>query len=135
MVLRIPIAVSAALLSLMCGPAFAAETDGTRWLISAIDAQPPIGEPEIVFLDDGGISGSTGCNRFNVSAVVESGTLRIEGPIATTRMACPGAGLTDQEDRILEALQGELLIRFDPFASALELSNDDITIRLTKPKD
>lgn len=101
--------------------------DGTpgpgQWRITMIDGKPAIGETEFLFSPDGAISGSTGCNQFQGIAALEDGMLVIDRPLATTRMACPGEGVTEQEDRILSALEGRLNVIFDPFSGVLELAN------------
>jgi heat shock protein HslJ len=114
----------------------AAETTGTGeaavWRFGAVNGEPTVGETAITFGRDGSVSGSTGCNRFTGRGVMDGATLVIEGPLATTRMACPGEALTTQEDRILAALQGELSATYDPFSQTLQLVNTSagITLRL-----
>jgi heat shock protein HslJ len=116
----------------------AAETAGSgspsMWRFGAVDGEPAIGDTEITFGPDGSISGTTGCNRFNGRGEMVEGALVIAGPLATTRMACPGEAITMQEDRILAALQGRLSIGFDPFSQSLQLVNEDagITLRLDR---
>lgn len=114
----------------------AAETAGSGvplvWRFGVVNGEPTVGETEITFGRDGSISGSTGCNRFNGRGVMDGETLVIEGPLATTRMACPGEALTMQEDRILAALQGTLNVTFDPFSRALQLVSESagVTLRI-----
>jgi heat shock protein HslJ len=56
------------------------------------------------FGEDGSLSGSGGCNTYNGNWTLTGETLAI-GPLATTRMACEEAILT-QETQFLAALQG-----------------------------
>lgn len=71
------------------------------------------------------ISGNTGCNNFNAAVQTENNKLRIPGPIATTRMACEGAGeqlflqalanangYTLDGDKLLLVQDGKMLLRF-----------------------
>jgi len=106
----------------------------TSWRFGTVDGDPAVGETEISFGADGSISGTTGCNRFNGRGAMDDGALVIDGPLATTRMACPGEAMTMQEDRILAALQGRLSIAFDPFSQSLQLVNEDagVTLRLDR---
>ncbi|MCP5419911.1 MAG: META domain-containing protein [Gammaproteobacteria bacterium] len=56
----------------------------------------------IRFEEDGRVTGDTGCNPFNGSAVVKENTLKI-GPLATTRRACKPA-ILKHEIRFLDAI-------------------------------
>jgi heat shock protein HslJ len=51
----------------------------------------------------GQVSGSSGCNRFHGAFTVKGNALTIH-PLATTRMACEGAIMV-QEQEFLSALQ------------------------------
>lgn len=57
-----------------------------------------------VFAEDGALSGNAGCNAYNGDYKLEGETLAI-GPLATTRKACEGSVMT-QEEQFLAALQG-----------------------------
>ena len=91
------------------------------WRIDTVDGQPALGAAQLSFRPDGRLAGSTGCNRFIGSARLDGGALVIDGPLATTRMACPEGRLGAQEDAVLAALQGRVLVAFDPFTGRLEL--------------
>ncbi|TCL10257.1 putative lipoprotein [Shimia isoporae] len=58
--------------------------------------------PELVFAEDGKISGTSGCNRFNGTVEVDGEAMTF-GPLASTRMACPGP-LDAQEAAFFAAL-------------------------------
>ncbi len=75
------------------------------YLVVAIDGDEVQGDrvPEIVFGADGRVSGSSGCNRFNGSVTVDGKALSF-GPLASTRMACPGP-LDAQERAFFGALE------------------------------
>lgn len=57
-----------------------------------------------VFLRDGTIEGSAGCNVFS-GPYTAIGTSMTIGPLATTRMACSSPALDTQEQQFLTALQ------------------------------
>jgi hypothetical protein len=100
------------------------------WRIATVDGRPALGDAEIVFGADGGLSGSTGCNRFTGSGRIEGGALRVDAPLATTRMACPGEGLSAQEDAVLGVLRGTVLLAFDPFSGRLDLIGGETALGL-----
>ena len=54
---------------------------------------------------DGALSGSSGCNRYTGTYKREGERLTI-GPLASTRKACPGQDVMQQEQQFLAALQG-----------------------------
>lgn len=102
------------------------------WRLLTLNGQPAVGDAEFLFASDGSISGSTGCNRFHAQGVMDGKVLVVDGPVAMTKMACPGDAVTAQEDRITGALQGRIELAFDPFSRELELINQasDVTLRL-----
>ena len=66
---------------------------GTSWVLTEINrAAPPAGigegEASIRFLQDGRVSGFTGCNRFNGPYTLDGRFVHF-GVLVTTRMACP----------------------------------------------
>jgi len=85
------------------------EEPGFAWRLVSIDEKKALGSGEIVFMPDGSIFGSTGCNRFNGSVLPGGDKIRFQTPLATTRMACPG-DLGRQEVAFLNALSGEVRI-------------------------
>lgn len=84
-------------------PASTLDLEGTAWRLVTLDAVPASGpSATLEFGANGTVSGSTGCNRFSGTYVLEGDDLTI-GPLAVTRRAClPPNG--EQERRILEAL-------------------------------
>lgn len=99
------------------------------WRIVAVDGGAVSGGPEIRFSPDGGLTGGTGCNRFQARARMAAGQLVIDGPVAVTRMACPGM-LDAQERSILGVLEDRIDIGFDPLTGTLRLSNRGVTLDL-----
>ncbi len=65
---------------------------GSDWVVVKMDGHAVRGTrvPALTFGRDGRVSGTSGCNRFSGSYSESGGRLEF-GPLATTRMACPGA--------------------------------------------
>jgi heat shock protein HslJ len=82
------------------------ELPGTSWTLVDLDGEEPVGEmpPSITFTDDGGITGSTGCNTFNGEVTIDGSELAF-GPLATTRMACVDPAASEQEQAFLLAME------------------------------
>ena len=76
----------------------------SRWVAREIAGVPVAGDGRITlaFEADGSVSGSGGCNRYVGQATLQGEQL-IFAPLATTRMACPGAQM-EQETRYLKLL-------------------------------
>jgi heat shock protein HslJ len=64
------------------------------------------------FSADGKASGSAGCNRYHATYQQERSKLQF-GTAATTRMACAGPELMDQEQNFLKALESVASARFE----------------------
>lgn len=115
----------------------AAQTDltGSTWLAEDILGAGVVDRVQSTLqpLPEGRIAGSGGCNRFTGKGVIASGKVEI-GLLATTRMACPPAVMT-QEDKYLKALAAskryeigpEGLMRFFDEAGA-------VTVRFSRMK-
>jgi heat shock protein HslJ len=56
------------------------------------------------FDEDGGLSGSAGCNRYRTDYRVENGSMWIDAPASTRRMCAEPDGVMEQERRYLEVL-------------------------------
>jgi heat shock protein HslJ len=78
---------------------------GTRWLLD-VGALGGAGSEDVTsdlaFDEDGGVSGSDGCNRFSGPYEADGSALRL-GPLASTQMACAGAA-QKVADRVSAAL-------------------------------
>lgn len=105
-----------------------ADLAGVEWRLERFDRTEPLPvDIEITLIFDGyGIAGTSACNRYNGSVIAENtpGALRVDGPIATTRMACPPPD-GDIEKRYLAALQGITRYSFVAGRLALSWGNDD----------
>lgn len=118
-------------------PAAAAETTAPRpWRIVEVGGFPTEGEPEIGFRAEGGFYGSTGCNQFQGQAILEGHRLVVQGPMATTRMACPGGRLDAQERDVLAILESGPRIEFDPFGDEMIVigAGDRASMRLERAR-
>ena len=102
---------------------------GTAWSIVEIDGAAVSGEAYHLRFGEGRISGQAGCNRFSGS-YSESESVLTAGPIAATRMACPGPRM-DHERRVLELLSGPVRIEY-PDGDTLQLAGSGGTIRLRR---
>lgn len=75
---------------------------GSEWRLTRLGDQTIEAEAMIAFGSDGMASGHSGCNRFSGSFTEDRETITI-GPLASTRMACPGELMTLETD-YLQAL-------------------------------
>jgi len=76
----------------------------SSWLVVEMNGEIVQGAevPHIRFGQDGQVSGGSGCNRFSGSYIETGGKLEF-GPLATTRMACPGE-MDKQEKEFFQAM-------------------------------
>jgi heat shock protein HslJ len=79
---------------------------GTPWRLEDLDRKGIIDRSRITLVlgADGRLAGHAGCNRYFGSYTLESGTLRIDERIGSTRMACAAESLMYQEQRFFELL-------------------------------
>ena len=80
------------------------ELTDTGWWVEDIDGKGVIdmSHTTVQFLEQGGVAGDTGCNRYRGSAEI-SGTSIGFGPMAGTRKAC-APSLMDQEMKFYQAV-------------------------------
>ncbi len=101
------------------------------WKVSQLGAQAVEG-PTLQFANDGGASGSTGCNRFSTTATSDGRGGLSFAPTAVTKMACLDGDRMKIESEFLDALsktaghrhdggrlqlldaEGRVLIELDP---------------------
>ena len=77
-------------------------------------------EINLNFGADGQVSGNSGCNTYSGGYQASGNALKV-GPLASTMMACESpAGVMDQEQQYLAALQN---------AATYEIAGDTLTIR------
>ena len=85
----------------------AADLAGTSWTLVSVGGAPVVEGgvgARLAFDTAGSVSGSTGCNSVSGMYALDGTSLTI-GPLATTRMACEDALMT-QEAAVLDALAG-----------------------------
>ncbi len=88
-----------------------AELAGTSWTFVSIGGVAVARDrPTSLAFEDAKLSGSAGCNRFSGSYDSKGGTLTA-GPLMATEMACPGAGMT-QENAFFALMQGPVRLSF-----------------------
>ncbi|HWV61238.1 MAG TPA: META domain-containing protein [Sphingopyxis sp.] len=87
------------------------ELAGTNWTFVSIGGVPVAADrPTTLAFEADRLSGSAGCNRFSGSYSVADGTLTAE-PLMATKMACPGAGMT-QESAFFALMRGPVSLTF-----------------------
>lgn len=105
---------------------------GTRWVLTGlVEGDGPdaavssvAADAELELDEDGSLAGSTGCNRLMGGFSLDGDALVLEGPIATTRMACTDEMASSQERHVLEVLEaGPLTVRLS--GEQLELIAQD----------
>ncbi len=108
--LLLPVIVSAAaLLALAC----ASEEQplaGTSWTLLSVGGSPAIGDVEVEFSEESGISGWTGCNSYDGKYSASGSSFTIE-ELGWTEAGCPSRELSMQE-----SLYIELLVEAEGFA-------------------
>lgn len=105
------------------------------WRIVRLNDAAAVEGAQVRFDAEGAFSGTTGCNNFQGRARFEENALLIDGPVATTRMACPGDALTFQDDAIVGVFGGRVAVAFDPLSGILGLSNGDMSLELVPLAD
>lgn len=70
---------------------------GSNWTFVSIGGAPVAADrPTSLRFEGNRLSGSAGCNHFSGSYTAVGGTLTA-GPLMATEMACPGAGMTQEQ--------------------------------------
>ena len=128
----LPVIVGAvALLALACSSG-GQPLAGTSWTLLSVGDSPAIGDVEVEFSEDSGISGWTGCNSYDgkYSASGSSFTIDTIEELSWTEAGCPSHELFIQESRYTD-----LLVDAAGFAvsgSQLTITSSDYqTIRFT----
>lgn len=85
--------------------------NNTTWSIVMINQLPVLeAVPTEVRFAGGNVNGTAGCNRFHGNYTADVAAMII-GPIASTRMMCPGKKMA-QEGQFLSLFSGKLNIRY-----------------------
>ena len=108
---------------------------GTAWHLievvwSEVPGDTPLEKAELNFSTEGGLTGSTGCNRLNGSYTRKDNSL-LFGPIMTTRRACPDSlgALEMAVEAGLSKVNG-----FDISGGVLHLLQDGVPLLRYKPQ-
>lgn len=108
------------LFAAFAAPALAQTSGATGWTLISVDGRAAEEGGRIAFSADGAIFGTTGCNRFQGTAVSAPGLVTFKAPFAVTRMACIGE-MAGQEEKVLEALKGSAAVAYDPVTDRMQL--------------
>lgn len=87
-----------------------ATLEGVAWEVTCFNngrqgvVSPVLGTALTLSFRDGAVVGHSGCNTYRAGYTRDGSRLTI-GPAAATRKACAGAGVMDQEQQFLAALQ------------------------------
>ena len=112
--LSLPIVV---VLALACAPDEQPLT-GTSWMLLSVGGSPAIGNVEVEFSEESGISGWTGCNSYDGRYSASGSSFTIE-ELSWTEAGCPSHELFMQE-----SLYTDLLVDAEGFA----ISGSQLTI-------
>lgn len=112
--------------SQVTGTVSIADLEGSEWVLTQLAwTEPAPTEPEITLvLEDGRISGSSGCNRYFAAVEEPEPTSLTLGAIGTTRMACP-TEVMELEARYLTALKDVVAYGFLAGKLVLRYREDD----------
>ncbi|MBK8462154.1 MAG: META domain-containing protein [Nigerium sp.] len=109
---------------------------GTSWVVTGLRSGDAVTSPiagtdlTVAFGEDGGVSGSSGCNRFTGTYTVTDGLLRV-GPLVSTMMACDTpTGVMEQETAFLKALESATAIQREVASLTLRTADDTIALTL-----
>ena len=107
------------------------ELAGTNWTFVSIGGVPVAGDrPTKLAFEADRLSGSAGCNRFSGGYSVADRTLTAE-PLMATKMACPGAGMT-QESAFFALMRGPVSLTFPTDGTLILTGNDGQTAVLKR---
>lgn len=100
-----------------------------QWVAESLagKAFAPVSRPSLRLAADGRAYGSTGCNRYITTASLSGASLSFGG-LATTKMACFGAG-GDNEARFAPALGAARSWRMEKRILVIETANGPLRFR------
>jgi heat shock protein HslJ len=89
------------------------DLDGKTFTATEVTGWVPVTGTTIqLTFEDGRVSGQAGCNTMNGGATWADGVLVLEGPMASTMMACD-RGLEAQDQWLMELLESEPRLSLD----------------------
>ncbi len=90
------------------GDSLAQAVEGREWSAEAIGGKDVVDGTKVTLKIDGGrISGKAGCNLYGGAVEINGERVKF-GALFSTKMACMGGGVAEQESRYLSLLQGTL---------------------------
>ena len=128
---RTSAAVSATALALVaCGGGGGPALEGMTFTSTDVRGYELVEGTEVTLaFTEGQVSAQAGCNTMTGAASWADGTLEVEGPMASTMMACDEA-LTAQDQWLSEFLESSPALDYD--ARELILGDDDNGMTLTQ---
>lgn len=85
---------------------FADDIRGRAWAAEAIGGKDVIDGTRVTLsINEGKVSGKAGCNAYGGPVEINGNRVKF-GNLFSTKMACLGEGVMEQEQRYLNALQG-----------------------------
>ncbi|MBB5705762.1 META domain-containing protein [Sphingopyxis panaciterrulae] len=107
------------------------ELAGTNWRFVSVGGVPVAQDrPTSLAFDGAKLSGSAGCNRFSGGYESDGRTLTA-GPLMATKMACPGAGMT-QEMAFFQLMRGPVSLDFPADGTLILTGADGQTVVLKR---
>lgn len=76
---------------------------GTSWTLLSIGGSPAIGNVEVAFSEESGVSGWTGCNSYSGRYSASGSSFATEG-LRWTERGCPSREMFTQESRYIDLL-------------------------------
>ena len=114
----LPVVVGAAMLLALACASEEQPLTGTSWTLLSVGGSPAIGNVEVEFSEESGISGWTGCNSYDGKYSASGSSFTIE-ELSWTEAGCPSRELFTQE-----SLYTDLLVDAEGFA----ISDSQLTI-------
>jgi heat shock protein HslJ len=112
---------------------------GTNWKVTGINngrnaLVSTLGGTTVTmdFAADGKVAGSAGCNQYTTRYEAEGSKFRFGAPAATRKM-CPGAGVMEQEQAFLKALEAVRTMRVE--GSRIEFRDDQEALQITATRE
>ena len=100
---------------------------GTSWTLTSIAGSQAIGDVEVEFSDEWGISGWTGCNSYRGKYSVSGASFTIE-ELESTERGCPTQELFMQEQTFLNLLNRAVGFDVDDSELTITSSNNQTLV-------
>ena len=116
-----------AYLALIASAFVTTSAQAAQWWLHSVNGSPAAAQASLEIGPNGELSGLAGCNRYQGTVRSVEGDLVVDGPLATTKMACPPGVVSDQDDQVISLLSGRIETEFDPVSHRLILSANGVT--------